>query len=431
LRLDVKVANPIVAEPSETSTASTNEPRARYIRSVHTDVDVLIVGGGPAGLAAGQHAARAGRVMVVHRDAEIGRPVRTSGGSWKSHLASLGIPERCYHEIDQLLIAAPNRRVNVVFGADRPVVLDVTETYRYLAERALEAGVSIECGTAFIRVLEEGENTVRCLVRKGDSEHEITARYVVDASGHHRAVLRQIGEHGRPERFGVGIEAEFENAGTEPTRAVLFVGNEFSPAGYGWIFPTKSNTVRVGIGIIRPDTKASPSDLLNGFLASQKAAQLGLSVGNLIEKHFGVIPSDGALSTFLHHRILAVGDAAGQALALVGEGIRYGIEAGREAGNALSAALDKPAGAEASLRAYQDWWNEKYRRRFALAQRTNEKMGRFSDKAWHDATGLLTGLSGDEMATLLRMDFSRWQACKLAWRGGVKGAFFFLRQLLR
>jgi digeranylgeranylglycerophospholipid reductase len=90
---------------------------------VHTDLDVLIAGGGPAGLAAGERAASAGRVLIVHRDSEIGRPVRTSGGSWKSHLASLGIPERRYHEIDHLLIEAPDRRVSVAFGADRPVVI--------------------------------------------------------------------------------------------------------------------------------------------------------------------------------------------------------------------------------------------------------------------------------------------------------------------
>jgi hypothetical protein len=66
-------------------------------------------------------------------------------------------------------------------------------------------------------------------------------------------------------------------------------------------------STRVGIGIIRPDTKLSAADLL------------GLCVAALIFKNFGIIPSDGVASRFLHGRIISVGDAAGQALPLVVE----------------------------------------------------------------------------------------------------------------
>ena len=103
------------------------------------------------------------------------------------------------------------------------MVLDVTPTYQYLANLAEAAGARVECAAKFLRLVDEG-GSLRCTVRQGDVEHQFSARYVVDASGHHRAVLRQIGGRNRPERFGIGVEAEFENAGTEPTRAVLFVG---------------------------------------------------------------------------------------------------------------------------------------------------------------------------------------------------------------
>ncbi len=58
------------------------------------NVDVLIVGGGPAGLAAAEAAASQGaRTLLLERQHEIGYPVHTSGGSWISDMQALGIPE--------------------------------------------------------------------------------------------------------------------------------------------------------------------------------------------------------------------------------------------------------------------------------------------------------------------------------------------------
>src|SRR5881396_3586723 len=106
-------------------------------------VDVLVVGGGPAGLAAAEAAAGSGSVLVLHRDKQIGRPVRTSGASWKRDVDRLGIPSALYHEIGSGTFAGPTQRADFVFGHDRPVILDVTGTYEHLAGRATATGAEI------------------------------------------------------------------------------------------------------------------------------------------------------------------------------------------------------------------------------------------------------------------------------------------------
>src|SRR5205085_2816868 len=65
------------------------------------DTDVLVVGGGPAGLLAGEAAAAAGRrVVLVEREAQIAETVRTSGGMSIEAMRAFDIPTELYHPIE-------------------------------------------------------------------------------------------------------------------------------------------------------------------------------------------------------------------------------------------------------------------------------------------------------------------------------------------
>jgi digeranylgeranylglycerophospholipid reductase len=387
---------------------------------VSDTVDVLVVGGGPAGLAVADCAAKAGSVLVAHRDASIGLPVRTSGASWKVGMDRLGIPESLYHPLSELLFAAPTRSVTVPFGQDHPVVIDVTETYRYLAGRAEASGARVQCGTCFERVIRRDKDCLTCAVSGLDGRREIRARFVVDASGHRRSVMQSLELGLRPERLGVGAEVEAVSEG-DPGRAVLFVGDEFCPAGYGWMFPTRKGTVRVGVGVIRPDSLASPRPLLEQFIQSRAAKGMGLRLTGPVERHFGVIPSDGPCRRVVYDRVIAVGDSVGQALPLVGEGIRYCVEAGRCAGAALADALRDSGRYPEHLRRYETWWQRGYYRAFVRAQRVNEHISHYHDRQWDDKVSFLELLDGDAMAAFLRMDLTVPQALGLVLKS--PGAF--------
>jgi digeranylgeranylglycerophospholipid reductase len=391
----------------------------------------LIVGGGPAGLSAAQAVAAAGKsALVVHRDKEIGRPVRTSGGSWERELRRLEIPPHLYQPIDRLTLAGPTATARYRFESDRPVVLDVTETYRYLAERARAAGAEIERGASFMEIVDRSEEGAVCRVSGPEGERRIAARYLVDASGHSRAVLASAGLAEKPRRVGIGIEYEMENR-SDPNHAVLFVGSRFAPSGYGWIFPTRLGTVRVGVGVIRPDAQTAPKALLDDFLESDFAGELELKAGEVVERHAGAIPSDGPSDRLVYGRIVAVGDSAGQALPLVGEGIRYCIEAGRVAGAALAAALRRPERSESELRRYEAWWRRNYYRPFVFAQRANERISGYADRQWDEKLAYLALFDESLIAPFLRAEFGWRHGLRLLGRHPAPVSRLLARRFLR
>lgn len=391
------------------------------------EVDVLIVGGGPAGLATAHSLGGCGRVMLIHQDNYIGLPVRTSGGSWKRDIDALGIPRHLYHEIRRLSLWSPVERATIAFGADMPVVLDVTGTYQYLADLAKCAGAVIYCNTFFERITAISASRVTCLVSCGTQQFEISAKFVVDASGYRRVVLSSTGSSTISRRVGVGVEYEFENHSDDRDTAVLFFGERYTPSGYGWVFPTRIDTIRIGIGLIRPDTSASPGKALDAFLSSGVLSRRGINTGALLARHSGVIPSDGPASDFIYHRILAVGDFVSQALPLVGEGIRYSVEAGRHVGAAVAKAVHDEAHYNDHLGVYSAWWNTTYRRRFSIAQKMNVKMGCLKDRHWDALVDFCKLLSGNEIAMLLRAEFTAAGVSRLLLKHGRRT----LRLLLR
>src|SRR5579875_3105626 len=132
--------------------------------------DVLIVGGGPAGLAAAETAAKLGaQTLLLERQSEIGYPVHTSGGSWISDMRALGIPEYLYHPIQKVYFVSPRREVPLYYDPPVACVIDVRGVYQHLAARAASAGASIRVRYVVEQTLVEDGDVLRvtlgCVLR--------------------------------------------------------------------------------------------------------------------------------------------------------------------------------------------------------------------------------------------------------------------------
>lgn len=366
------------------------------------DIDVLIVGGGPAGLATAASLPQSAKVLLVHQDRDIGKPVRTSGGSWIKDLRDLGVPPDLYHPISEIEFRSDNEQCQHKLARHMMAVLDVTGLYTWLAEAAEWRGTEILTGVKFLDAEPEGERFVATLRGRDQGTIQVRSRYIIDASGQAHAVVTALGLGEKPARQGIGVEHEYEMLAGPRQRAVLFVGDDVL-GGYGWIFPAPHGRVRIGAGVIHPDVDSSPREIMDSLVTPEFLDRYGLTLGELVHNNAGILPSVAYEPRLVHGRVIRVGDTANFATPTVGEGIRQAIGFGRLLGAQLGQALE--TGDDAPLRSYEKRCARAFRRDYFMGFRANKRIAGYGSAEWDRSIRRIRRLSEHQMASLIRSEF--------------------------
>jgi 2-polyprenyl-6-methoxyphenol hydroxylase-like FAD-dependent oxidoreductase len=243
---------------------------ARHADRDSAEVDVLVVGAGPTGLAlAAQLAACGIRHRVIDRGQDRVHESRALAIQPRTLevLAGLGVTDK--------LVASGNRAVQLHMHAGHRVVtvplfdlglddtaypyllfLSQADTERILGEHLTGAGVRIERDVELVGLTAADDRAV-CRLRHNDGhEREVTARYVVGCDGAHSTVRRLagIGFEGSayPQTF---VLADVEADGIEPGAAHVFL----SEHGMLFFFPLGA-PASWRLLAMRPPTDLTPPD---------------------------------------------------------------------------------------------------------------------------------------------------------------------------
>lgn len=379
--------------------------------------DIVIAGGGPGGLSAAKILAERGlSVLVLEANAEIGSPTRTTGGTFIQDAQELGIPAHLYHALKRGRMHSVHRVVAREYPEPFACILNVRGVFQFLAERAIDAGANVQVSSTVRDVL--SENGAVAGVRAQDArgrEFEVRSRLTMDCTGYRSTLSKRAGLHPGFNRFGVGAEYDMYAPHYDESETVGIVGSAFAPAGYAWTAPYGNHRVRVGVGIIHGDSKENPADYLDKFVSEAEKFKIDLRGAQPLEYHHGLIPSDGIAAKFVGNGIMALGDAAGQPSALLGEGIRWAMRGGMLAGAVAADALQANDVSEKYLARYEHQWRKTYGKNLRIAAVINRRIARWNDAQWDEGIELLNQLNAEQFGQALASNFvSSWTLWALA-----------------
>jgi flavin-dependent dehydrogenase len=297
-------------------------------RKSTSPVDVIIVGGGPIGLAAAINA-RMAELSVVIIEPRTGTIDKACGEGVMpgavTELAALGVHPHG-RTIAGISYQNARRTAEHRFAANTALGVRRTELHRALAERATELGVQFEHGT--VETVEQNGDAdgqggaVSAHLANGRS---IEGQWMLGCDGLHSTVRELIGLATRPPRVRAhdyrrfGIRQHFEVAPWTDLVEVHWATN-----AEVYVTPVSDNEVGVAVlgrrGTSFDEALASVPALaerLSGAVSASSTRGAGPLLQNTLGQRVG--------------RVLLVGDAAGYVDAITGEGIRLGLAEARAA----------------------------------------------------------------------------------------------------
>ena len=372
------------------------------------DCDLLIIGGGPAGLIAAREAARTGpdlSVVVVERDDAVGTPVRCGEGVGSAGLAEFidprvggGDAPWIARRITRVVFRAPEGTTVRVAEGDVGYILDRTRFEPALAEQAVNSGADVRTRVDALTMVRDGARW-RVHARLPDEDVQIRARIVIGADGVESAVGRWAGIDTRVRARDMESCAQYvvEADDIDPDAIVLHFGDAVAPGGYAWVFPKGARSANVGLGTLglRAGGRSAIA-WLDDYMAANfpNAAITGRTVG-------GVIVAATLARTFADGLLLC-GDAAHMINPLSGGGIVNAMKAGRLAAHAAVAALRRGDTSAGALAAYHAEWMRLLGDDHVRFYRVKEALARFDD-AFYDRLAQSVNRIPEHQRTLRRI----------------------------
>jgi len=300
-------------------------------------LDVVVIGGGPAGATAAHDLARRGHAVALLDRA--GRTKPCGGAVPPCLVRDFDIPFRLMvaTATSARMVSPSDRRLEMPIEGGYVGMVNRDEFDEWLRTRAAKAG-ALRCTGTFERITRDDEGTLVVHFKHADADKRnvtavVRARAAIGADGAPSRVARQEIPGAVREPFVYAyheIVRSPEHAARDvfdSARCDIYLGDTFSPDFYGWVFPHG------------PVTSVGAGSVNKGFSLRTAVTRLrsasGLDTVETVRREGAPIPFRTLKQWDNGRDVVLAGDAAGCASPASGEGIYYAMLSGRLAADAV------------------------------------------------------------------------------------------------
>lgn len=313
--------------------------------------DVIVLGGGPAGVTAAFHIAKAGKsVLIVDRTEEnlIGKTL--GSGVLKTHTFSeTGFPrsqgEELISFIDNFNIYSPTAKTKKVVDYTS-IIVDRHIMNQRLLGYAKEKGATVRGGTEFKSLNIENNKIIGITLSTGES---IGCKVLIDASGIKSPAKAQL-----PDSYKVEKNIESKHIARayleefDTPDDISFLDSYLAyEEGYVW-----RNATEIGFGSINPDI-----DLKSTLYKFVQANIPNVRLNNS-KTLTGIIPLRQNLYNMVGEGYIVIGDAACMVSPMEGAGATTAMIGAKMAAEVVIEALDKDDVSQAGLWKFNTKYNK-------------------------------------------------------------------------
>ncbi len=391
-------------------------------------VDVIIVGGGPAGLAAAYTLAKKDMEVILVERGEFSGSKSLGGLLYGTVLNEL-IPN--FWESAPIERPVVKRQVcylgeknfsAVTFGSQSWGEAPFNYTYtvhrsqfdKWFSQQVEAAGASLLEGMVVDGLIYEGEGEAKkakgVRIRGDEGHEEFFADMIILCDGAHCLVTQEAMKElnmksgGHEQHFAVGVK---ETIGLDKSviedrfglndgegAALDFIGVPFDGLVGGGFIYTQKETVSIGAAAKLETVKKAglkPNELLDTFKRHPEVKKM-IRGGELLEYGAHLIPEGGydCVAQMAANGVMICGDAAGLVnMSLYKEGTNHAMESGKLAAETAIEAKEKGDFSYQALRAYEDKMKgsiamqdlEKYRNLPEILDTTPAVLSEYPDRA--------------------------------------------------
>jgi geranylgeranyl reductase family protein len=337
--------------------------------ATNREAEVIIIGAGPAGAAAGYWLATAGVDVVLLEKSSFPREKVCGDGltpRGTRALVELGI------DVSEQAGWLHNKGLRVIGGGMRleldwpdlasfpnyGLVRPRSDLDQLLVRQAVRAGARLHENTSVTGpVTSRSGRVVGVTAKAGENDLSYRAPLVLACDGVSGRFALSLGlQRNRKRPMGVAVRRYYRSPRTNDDYLESWLELWDGPAGaddakllpgYGWIFGMGDGSVNVGLGVLNSSAgfqKTNYRTMLTSWL-DNTPAEWGLREPNALGPTQGAgLPMGFNRTPHYRDGVLLVGDAGGSVNPFNGEGIPYAMESGKLAAETVVQALARPEG---------------------------------------------------------------------------------------